>query len=132
MPFSRYVEVGRVVIINYGKEYGKLYVISDIVDQNRVSLLRQVRHSTWKRYWDSSFGWPAAISTFRPSPARCSLQVLIDRPDETRRVENFKRLQLTDYKIDISKLAKKKALKAALEKDGECQQIACQSDRQVQ
>ena len=40
MPFSRYVEVGRVVIINYGKEYGKLYVISDIVDQNRVSTVR--------------------------------------------------------------------------------------------
>lgn len=36
MPFQRYVEVGRVVIINYGKEYGKLYVITDIVDQNRV------------------------------------------------------------------------------------------------
>ena len=50
MPFSRYVEVGRVVIINYGKEYGKLYVISDIVDQNRVSTLRQLRHSTRERY----------------------------------------------------------------------------------
>lgn len=37
MPFQRYVEVGRVVIINYGKEYGKLYVITDVVDQNRVS-----------------------------------------------------------------------------------------------
>ena len=37
MPFQRYVEVGRVVIINYGKDYGKLYVITDIVDQNRVS-----------------------------------------------------------------------------------------------
>lgn len=36
MPFQRYVEVGRVVIINYGKDYGKLYVITDIVDQNRV------------------------------------------------------------------------------------------------
>ncbi|DBA91982.1 hypothetical protein WJX79_002285 [Trebouxia sp. C0005] len=76
MPFQRYVEVGRVVIINYGKEYGKLYVITDVVDQNRA---------------------------------------LIDRPDEVRRVENFKRLQLTDLKIDIPKLAKKKALKEALE-----------------
>ena len=40
MPFQRYVEVGRVVLINYGKEYGKLYVITDIVDQNRVSSTR--------------------------------------------------------------------------------------------
>lgn len=44
---------------------------------------------------------------------------MIDRPDEVRRVENFKRLQLTDFKIDIPKLAKKKALKEALESNGE-------------
>ena len=37
MPFSRNVEVGRVALINYGKEYGKLVVIVDVVDQNRVS-----------------------------------------------------------------------------------------------
>ena len=45
-------------------------------------------------------------------------QALIDRPDEVRKVENFKRLQLTTHKLDIPKLAKKKALKAALESDG--------------
>ena len=45
-------------------------------------------------------------------------QALIDRPDEVRRVENFKRLQLTSYKLEIPKLAKKKALKTALESDG--------------
>ncbi len=39
MPFKRYVEIGRVAMINYGEEYGKLVVISDIVDQNRVSAL---------------------------------------------------------------------------------------------
>ena len=36
MPFSRMAEIGRVVIVNYGPETGKLLVISDIVDQNRV------------------------------------------------------------------------------------------------
>lgn len=36
MPFSWYVEIGRVALINYGEEYGKLVVISDVVDQNRV------------------------------------------------------------------------------------------------
>jgi hypothetical protein len=39
MPFSRYVEIGRVALINYGEEYGKLVVISDVVDQNRVRFL---------------------------------------------------------------------------------------------
>lgn len=36
MPFSRYVEIGRVALINYGPETGKLVVITDVVDANRV------------------------------------------------------------------------------------------------
>ena len=35
MGFSRYVEVGRIVLINYGPEAGKLGTIIDIVDQNK-------------------------------------------------------------------------------------------------
>lgn len=35
MPFKRYMEVGRVVLINYGPEKGKLAVVIDIVDQNK-------------------------------------------------------------------------------------------------
>ena len=38
MPFSRYVEIGRVALVSYGSEYGKLVVIVDVVDQNRVSM----------------------------------------------------------------------------------------------
>lgn len=38
-PFRRYVEVGRVCMVNYGPLYGKLVVIVDIVDQNRVRLI---------------------------------------------------------------------------------------------
>ena len=37
MPFSRLAEIGRVVLVNYGPETGKLLVITDIIDQNRVS-----------------------------------------------------------------------------------------------
>ena len=35
-PFKRYVEIGRVALVNYGKDYGKLVVIVDVIDQNRV------------------------------------------------------------------------------------------------
>ena len=35
MVFKRYVEVGRVVIINYGPDAGKLATIIDVVDQNK-------------------------------------------------------------------------------------------------
>lgn len=46
------------------------------------------------------------------------VQALVDRPDMVRRQMNFKRLVLTDFKIDIPRLAKKKVLTAALEESG--------------
>jgi large subunit ribosomal protein L14e len=47
-----------------------------------------------------------------------TLQALIDRPDEVRRVMNFKRLTPTDLKVDMPRLAKKSVLKQALESSG--------------
>ena len=35
MPFNRYVEVGRVVLVSYGPDAGKLATIIDVVDQNK-------------------------------------------------------------------------------------------------
>mmetsp|Transcript_26999 Transcript_26999/g.43891 ORF Transcript_26999/g.43891 Transcript_26999/m.43891 type:complete len:135 (-) Transcript_26999:172-576(-) len=35
MGFTRYVEVGRVVLINHGPDAGKLATVIDIVDQNK-------------------------------------------------------------------------------------------------
>ena len=35
MGFTRFVEVGRVALINYGPDSGKLATIIDIVDQNK-------------------------------------------------------------------------------------------------
>ncbi|KAJ0792466.1 putative ribosomal protein L14 [Helianthus annuus] len=35
IPFKRYVEIGRIALVNYGKDYGKLVVIVDVIDQNR-------------------------------------------------------------------------------------------------
>ncbi|KAG2450843.1 hypothetical protein HYH02_004677 [Chlamydomonas schloesseri] len=75
MPFKRYVEIGRVALINYGPEFGKLVVITDVIDQNRA---------------------------------------LVDFPEQERRVVNFKRLAITDFKVDIKRHAAKKDLKKAL------------------
>lgn len=36
MPFTRFVEIGRVAMINYGPDEGKLCTIIDVVDQNRA------------------------------------------------------------------------------------------------
>ncbi|CAN4113701.1 unnamed protein product [Withania somnifera] len=76
MPFKRFVEIGRVALVNYGKDYGKLVVIVDVIDQNRA---------------------------------------LVDAPDMVRSQMNFKRLSLTDIKIDIKRIPKKKTLIAAME-----------------
>jgi hypothetical protein len=35
-PFKRFVEIGRVALVNYGKDYGRLVVIVDVIDQTRV------------------------------------------------------------------------------------------------
>lgn len=32
------MEIGRVALVNYGEDYGKLVVIVDVIDQNRVCL----------------------------------------------------------------------------------------------
>ncbi|KAK1289581.1 60S ribosomal protein L14-2 [Acorus calamus] len=76
MPFKRYVEIGRVALVNYGKDYGRLVVIVDVIDQNRA---------------------------------------LIDAPDMVRGQMNFKRLHLTDIKIDIPRTPKKSSLIKAME-----------------
>ncbi|XP_050251463.1 60S ribosomal protein L14-1-like [Quercus robur] len=76
MPFRRFVEIGRVALVNYGKEYGRLVVIVDVVDQNRA---------------------------------------LVDAPDMVRTQMNLKRLSLTDIKIDIKRVPKKKNLVEAME-----------------
>ncbi|KAF8702704.1 hypothetical protein HU200_032529 [Digitaria exilis] len=75
-PFKRFVEIGRVALVNYGKDYGRLVVIVDVVDQNRA---------------------------------------LVDAPDMVRCQMNFKRLSLTDIKIDIKRVPKKTTLIKAME-----------------
>jgi len=35
MAFKRFVEVGRVVLVQYGPSYGKLAVIADVMDQKK-------------------------------------------------------------------------------------------------
>ncbi|XP_057796488.1 60S ribosomal protein L14-2-like [Salvia miltiorrhiza] len=76
MSFKRYVEIGRVALVNYEKDYGKLVVIVDVIDQSRA---------------------------------------LVDSPDMVRRQMNFKRLSLTDIKIDIKRVPKNKTRVAAME-----------------
>ena len=47
-------------------------------------------------------------------PKKKLIQALVDRPDAVRKALNFKRLALTDIKIDIPRAAKKSVLAKAL------------------
>ena len=46
-------------------------------------------------------------------------RALVDAPDMIRKVTNFKRLSVTDFKVDIPRLASKKVLTAKLAEDGQ-------------
>ncbi|KAI4980617.1 hypothetical protein ZWY2020_021102 [Hordeum vulgare] len=83
MPFKRFVEIGRVALVNYGKDYGRLVVIVDVVDQNRFH-----------------YRGPRGRLLIR---IRCQM--------------NFKRLSLTDIKIDIVYPQKATLIKAMEEAD---------------
>lgn len=52
------------------------------------------------------------------SAALICLQALVDFPGQTRRVISFKRLALTDFTIDIPRLAKKSVLTKAIAESG--------------
>ena len=53
-------------------------------------------------------------------PSTFMLQALIDAPDMVRTQMNLKRLSLTDIKIDIKRVPKKKTLVEAMEAAGNC------------
>jgi hypothetical protein len=59
MPFRRYVSIGRVAYVNLAEDplYGKLVVIVDIVDQNRV------RPPRWLRGWPPAPPWTTTASS---------------------------------------------------------------------
>lgn len=109
-PFKRFVEVGRVALVNYGKEYGRLVVIVDIIDQNRVT--PSSNFSPFPTFTH------AHLLVFSVTVAVFVLQALVDAPDMVRSPMNFKRLSLTDIKVDIKRVPKKKDLIKAMEAAG--------------
>merc|ERR1719263_465492 len=76
MGFTRLVQCGRVALVNYGPEEGKLVVIIDVIDHNRCVV------------YGPTSGVP-------------------------RQVLTYKRLSLTDIKIELGRGARAKTADAA-------------------
>jgi hypothetical protein len=72
MSFSRFVEAGRVALINYGPLEGKLCVIVDIVDQNKVS--GAVRLVWFEGQVAAAAGYGGWRHCFRVAAGGCSRQ----------------------------------------------------------
>lgn len=95
--FTRFVEVGRVVLINYGENKGKICTVIDVVDAKRVSSA-ELKHFI-KYFHDNS-----KLLLIRLFAAhKFHQQVLVDGPQSItgihRQVLTLKRLSLTDVLI---------------------------------
>lgn len=159
MSFNRFVQAGRVCLINYGPLEGKLCVIVDIIDNNKVSFRSSVAcHSPLcGRYLMLSFTLQVltrfclrAVCCFlclvcglfvRVRACMCAClafhvlvlgfssvrssfsQCLIDGTETNeqctleRQKINYRRLSLTDFRIEIPRNATFAEMKAAFEKD---------------
>ena len=51
MPFKRTVEIGRIALCTYGPDAGKLYVIVDVLDGNRVRSEKALVYATAFARW---------------------------------------------------------------------------------
>merc|ERR1711959_370031 len=80
MGFTRFIQNGRVCLVNYGDNAGKLAVVVDVIDQNRCLV----------------YGPTSGVA---------------------RQVIGYKRLSLTDIKIDIGRGAKAKTVDAVYAKE---------------
>jgi large subunit ribosomal protein L14e len=98
--FRRYVEVGRVVLINFGPHEGKLATIIDVVDQNRVSLA-QARTAALVPWLDQLFSQVLIVG---PAAEECQTV--------PRHVINTRRIALTDFVLPIGRGAREKKVKA--------------------
>ena len=124
--YTRFAEIGRVVLIQYGPDEGKLATIIDILDQNRVR--RRARRSRRARApargvqrWRSGSALAGGALTRKTLPSPITslpppalAQALVDGPENRtgvrRQIINFKWVALTDMKVKVSRNARQKTL----------------------
>jgi large subunit ribosomal protein L14e len=131
MSFAKFVEVGRVAFVSFGKDESKLAVIVDILDQNRVlvdgpesktGVARQVINLKWVQLTDIVVELTRGAQTADVEAAFDSAKVLEKWNKTTwakKRIARDRRAQLDDFgrfKAMIYKKRRSRAIKSAVSK----------------
>ena len=120
MVFERFVQVGRVVLINFGPDSGKLATIVDVVDGNKclidgpeTGVVRQI--ISFKRVMLTDhvvkIGRSARAATIKAAWKKADVQALWDKSSWAKKIANKgKRAGLSDFgrfKVMVAKKQKR-------------------------
>merc|ERR1712071_8872 len=127
MVFRRFVEPGRVALVNTGKFQGKLLVIVDVIDQNRVlcdnptnSVPRQTVNLKHLNLTDIGFSVPhgARAGTVRKAYEKEDVNAQWEKTAWAQKLaRKVKRSAMNDFdrfKLKVAKQRKSRIVKAAV------------------
>ena len=120
MVFERYVQVGRVVLVNFGSDAGKLATIVDVVDANKclidgpeTGVARQIISFKRINLTDITVKIPrsARASTLKKAWAKNTVVATWEKSAWSKKMENKKkRVALSDFgrfKVMVAKKQKR-------------------------
>merc|ERR1740115_657202 len=114
MTYTRFVEVGRIVVISYGKDNGKLAAVVDVGN----GVKRQVIPYKQIALTDLKVDFAKGASSADVEAATGSVQADFDKCAWGTKIANKgKRLALTDferYKVMVARQKRAKIIKAAM------------------
>jgi hypothetical protein len=73
MPFTRNVEIGRLALVNYGPDYGKLVIVTDVLDFSRCLVDHPDQQRRVERYASIPPSPPPLYYTARRISTECEM-----------------------------------------------------------
>ncbi|XP_057996556.1 uncharacterized protein LOC131175890 [Hevea brasiliensis] len=103
-PFKRYVEIGRVALVNYDKDYGKLGVIVNVIDQNRALIgnLDMVRSQINFKRRSPTSRLKLAVPLFEIGP---HIIPVMGKKNDQKKIEEVVMMRILIRKVRIGKVA---------------------------
>merc|ERR1719353_1786052 len=118
MVFTRFVEVGRIALVNYGDDFGRLVCIVDIVDGPTSGVARQTMPYSRLNLTDIVVEVEKGASTADVKSAMADVEADFGKTVWGQKIANKKkRASLTDferYKVMVARQKRAKIIKAAM------------------